>query len=132
MSTEQHPVHELGQRWAAAEQAADADALDALATDDFTLVGPLGFVLDKQQWLDRYHNGDLVTSSLVWNDVHVRDYGTAAIAVGVHTQQAAYRGQPSDGRFRATHVAVQAGDRWLLAGIHLSPIAPPPGRPAGS
>jgi hypothetical protein len=88
--------------------------------------------LDKEQWLDRYRHGDLVTRTLVWNQVNVRDYGTAAVAVGVHTQRATYRGKASDGRFRATHFAVKAGGGWLLAGMHLSPIAAPPGPGADS
>src|SRR5262249_16619882 len=52
-------ILELGRRWAQAEQHADVETLDALAVADFELVGPLGFVLDKQQWLDRYRTGDL-------------------------------------------------------------------------
>lgn len=115
-------IIELGQRWAEAEQRADIAALDAMTVADFMLVGPLGFVLDKQQWLDRYRSGDLVTSSLVWDEVTVREYGDAAIAVGRHTQRATYRGQPSDGEFRATHIAVRTADGWQLAGIQLSPI----------
>ncbi len=121
-------IRELGRRWADAEERGDADALSALTVEDFTLVGPLGFVLDKQQWLDRYRSGDFVTHSLQWDEVSVRDYGTAAIAIGRQTQRAAYRGAASDGQFRITHVVVRTGDAWLLAGIHLSPIAPPPGR----
>ena len=51
-------------RWVDAELAADVDTLDALVTDDFRLVGPFGFVLDKQQWLDRYRSGDFTTTTL--------------------------------------------------------------------
>ena len=123
-TTEQ--ISELGRRWAEAEQRGDAAALDAMSTSDFTLVGPLGFVLDHNQWLDRYRSGDLVTGNLIWNDVHVRDYGDAAVAVGVHTQQASYRGRPADGRFRTTHLAIRRNGHWLLAGIDLSPIGGPP------
>jgi hypothetical protein len=79
-------------------------------------------VLNKQQWLDRYRTGALVTRSLTWDEVAVRDYGSAAVAIGRHTQEAAYQGHPSDGSFRATHIAVLEGGRWLLAGQHLSPI----------
>jgi ketosteroid isomerase-like protein len=124
-------VQELRRRWAEAEMKGDVKTLDSLATADFTLVGPLGFVLKKEQWLDRYRSGTFVTKSLKWADVEVRDYGDAAVAVGVHDQEASYQGNPSDGRFRATHIAVRDGDRWLLAGMHLSPIAPPPGAPGG-
>ena len=126
----------LGARWAHAEQDGDITVLDELAAADFRLVGPFGFVLDKSQWLDRYRDGGLVTRSLVWNDVEVRDFGDTAIAIGRQTQQASYRGSPADGQFRITHVFIRDAGRWLLASVHLSQAAPPGGaadapRPAG-
>jgi len=124
-TTEQH-VLDLGRHWASAEQRADVAALDELAAADFTLVGPAGFVLDRAQWLERYRSGALVTHALSWTDVTVRDYGDTAVAVGVHTQRASYREHAADGRFRATHVLVRRGERWLLASVHLSPIVTPP------
>jgi ketosteroid isomerase-like protein len=93
----EHPVHELSRRWVDAELAGDSDALNDLATDDFILVGPLGFVLDRQQWLARYQQGDLVTSTLSWHDVQLREYGDTVIAVGVHTQEAAIADSPTTG-----------------------------------
>lgn len=125
MSTKDE-VRELDQRWAHAEQGGDTAALAAMTTDDFTLVGPLGFVLNKQQWLERYHGGDLVTKSLDWHDGEIREYGDCAVVVGVHSQKAEYRGKSVDGEFRSTHVAVRQDGRWLLAGIQLSPISAPP------
>lgn len=118
----------LGARWAQAEQDADTATLGELASDDFRLVGPFGFVLDKAQWLDRYIAGGLATSSLVWDEVEVRDFGETAIAIGRQTQQATYRGQPADGQFRVTQVFVRDGARWALASLHLS-LARPPARP---
>jgi ketosteroid isomerase-like protein len=115
-------VSDLGRRWADAERRGDVAALEAMTTADFTLVGPRGFVLNKQQWLDRYRTGALVTRSLTWDEVEVRDYGSAAVAVGRHTQEAAYQGHPSDGSFRATHIYILQGGQWLLAGLQLSPI----------
>lgn len=44
-------IHQLHQRWAGAEQRGDTDTLATLTTDEFVLVGPLGFLLNKQQWL---------------------------------------------------------------------------------
>lgn len=119
-------VRELDERWADAERRGDAGTLATLATDDFVLVGPLGFVLTKEQWLDRYRSGDLVTTSLDWHDAEVRRYGDCAVVVGVHDQRAAYRGNAADGGFRSTHIAVRHGGGWRLAGIQLSPIGAPP------
>ena len=50
-------VLDLVRRWAAAEQQNDAGSLDGLLADDFVGVGPLGFVLTREQWLSRFGNG---------------------------------------------------------------------------
>lgn len=115
--------------WAIAEQAADTATLDMLVVPDFQLVGPLGFILDKQQWVHRYRSGDLRTTTLDWAVESVRVYGDAAIAIGTHTQTGDYRGRPTDGTFRSTHVAVRRDGRWQLASIHLSPAQNPPPDP---
>jgi ketosteroid isomerase-like protein len=119
-------IEELEARWAQAEIAGDVSTLDALAAEEFRLVGPFGFVLDKAKWLDRYRGGDLVTTALDWRDTQVRELGDTALVIGIHDQKAAYRGTPSDGQFRSTHIWVRNGDNWQLAGTQLSPI----GRPA--
>jgi ketosteroid isomerase-like protein len=122
-------IRKLGEQWAEAERNADTDTLDDLAAAGFRLVGPFGFVLDKAQWLARYQTGALHTSSLIWDQVDVREYGDTAVAIGRHTQQATYQGQKADGQFRATHVFTREGGGWMLVSQHLSPAAPPPGRP---
>jgi ketosteroid isomerase-like protein len=122
-------LDELGRQWMEAERRGDAEALDALAVTDFTLVGPLGFVLVKDQWVSRYREGAMVTHEMSWTEVTVREYGETAVAIGVLTQRASYQGTPADGRFRVTQITVKDGDRRLLAGLHYSPIAAPPARP---
>jgi NAD(P)-dependent dehydrogenase (short-subunit alcohol dehydrogenase family)/ketosteroid isomerase-like protein len=123
-------IRDLGATWVHAELSADIEALDALATDDFRLVGPFGFVLDKQQWLDRYRSGDFATSALTWHDVDVREYGDSVVTIGTQSQEAAYRGSPSNGDFRITHVFVRDRDRWKIAGMQLSPTTfTPPSAP---
>ena len=118
-------IRDLENAWAAAEQAGDSATLDALTVPDFQLVGPLGFVLDKQQWGQRYSSGDLHTTTLEWAITSVRVYGDTAITIGTHTQTGDYRGRPIDGAFRSTHVAVRRDGHWQLAGIHLSPAQNP-------
>jgi uncharacterized protein (TIGR02246 family) len=120
-------VLELVEGWAAAEQGNDAEALDGLLADDFVGVGPLGFVLGRDQWLARFGNG-LENRSFAVEDAQVRDYGSAAIVVGVLAQETSFRGGDNSGRFRLTLVAVRPSDRWLLANAHigmLQPAGPP-------
>jgi ketosteroid isomerase-like protein len=128
MSITDKQIRDLGEHWTDAERCGDVAALDALAADTFRLVGPLGFVLDKQQWLGRYRSGAFVTHSLSWNDVDVCDYGDTAVAIGILEQEAAYQGRPSNGKFRVTQILVRHGQAWRLVGLHYSPIgafAPP-------
>lgn len=125
MNNDVTEISELGKRWVAAELAGDTAAMDFLAHRDFLLVGPLGFILDKAQWLERYSSGALVTSALDWRDTTVRVFGDCAIVIGVHDQEAAYRGQPNNGQFRATHILTRGDGGWQFVGMHLSPIAAP-------
>jgi ketosteroid isomerase-like protein len=129
MSTTADQIDELGARWIAAEITGDTDALETIVTDDFRLVGPFGFVLDKDQWLDRYRSGDFSTTELTWHDVEIRDYGDTAVTIGTQTQQAAYKGSPSNGDFRISHVFIRREQRWKIAAIQLSLTAPPAPRP---
>jgi ketosteroid isomerase-like protein len=126
MSTQ--PILDAGQQWANAERHMDSDALETLLDEDFAGVGPRGFVLSRQQWLDRYRSGDLKNDEFDWHDVSVREYGGAAIATGVQTQKTFYRGQEMSGHFRVSHVYVKKMNRWLIAHIQISgpiPEMPP-------
>jgi mannose-6-phosphate isomerase-like protein (cupin superfamily) len=118
-------VLQLGQRWADAERRGDAGAMEPLLADDFVLVGPLGFVLDKQQYLGSRRSGDLRHESFECEDVGVRVHGEAAVAVGTQAQRSTYQGRDASGRFRVTQFAVRRDGRWVLAGMHLSPIVQP-------
>jgi ketosteroid isomerase-like protein len=124
-------VLDLVRAWAEAEQRNDAGALDGLLADDFVGVGPLGFVLDRQQWLDRFGNG-LENRSFAVQDPQVREYGTAAVVVGVLAQETSWQGTDNSGRFRLTLVAVRLAGRWLLANAHIGMLQTPAGPPPRS
>jgi hypothetical protein len=105
----------------------DVDELTGLLTDDFKLVGPLGFVVPKQDWLKQFRAGTLEIQSLEWDeiDIRTRAYAYSAIAIGRLTQAASYARKPADGQFRVTAIAIGQGTTWHLAGAHYSPIAAP-------
>jgi ketosteroid isomerase-like protein len=124
--TAQDGVLDLVQRWAAAEEGNDEKALDGLLADRFAGVGPFGFILTRDQWLARFANG-LVNRSFTVTDLQVRDYGTAAVGIGVLAQETSWQGGDNSGRFRVTLVAVRAGEGWRLAHVHIGPLQMPPG-----
>jgi hypothetical protein len=120
-------VIRLGERLAEAQLNGDAEALGSLLVDSFKLVGPAGFVLDKQQWIDQFRSGRLTIQSLEWDEVSVREHGDLAIAIGRQTHEVTFQGQPVAGAFRVTQVAIRSDGKWQLIGLHLSPIAQLPG-----
>jgi ketosteroid isomerase-like protein len=126
--TATNDVLDLVRRWAAAEQRNDAGQLDGLLAGDFVGVGPLGFVLTREQWLERFGNG-LENRVFTVEDPQVHDHGSAAVVVGVDAQETSFRGGDNSGRFRLTLVAVRPADRWQVASVHIGPLqaAPPTG-----
>ena len=115
--------------WTAAERSGDAAALDKLLADDFTGVGPLGFTLSKQDWLDRHAAGDLTYRTFELADIAVRRYGDAAVVIAQQSAAGAYRGREVPGDLRVTLVVTDASGSRQLASAHMSFIAGTPGAP---
>ena len=120
-------ITDLLTRFAEAQRLPDVDELSGLLTDDFKLVGPLGFVVPKQEWLAQFRIGTLQIQSLEWDEIDIRThaYAYSAIAIGRVTQAATYARKPADGQFRVTAIAIGHGTSWHLAGAHYTPIAAP-------
>jgi ketosteroid isomerase-like protein len=127
--TESTDILGLVRRWAAAEKRDDPEALDGLLADDFVGVGPFGYLLTRDQWLAHFGNG-LVNRAFAVEDPQVRDYGTAAVVVGVQAQQTSHAGGDNSGRFRLTLVAARQQDRWVIANVHIGPLQGPPVPPS--
>lgn len=115
-------LRELGRNWAAAELRGDTDSLDRLMSDAFVGTSSRGFMLSKEEWLERHRSGELKHDSFVWNDENVRVYEDAALVTGRETIRGRYRDHQVDGQFRATQVFVQQDGRWMLAGIDVCPV----------
>lgn len=115
----------LLEQWSTAELQSDNEAIDYILVDDFVGVGPRGFTLTKDAWLQRYTTGGLVNEAFALDETQVRVYDNTAIVIGRLTQQATYQGHNASGQFRATLVWVWRQDRWWFASLHLSPTFGP-------
>ena len=119
-------VKDLSQKYVDAELHGDVDALDDLLTDDFRAVGPLGFIVDKQRWLDRYRSGELDNTAIRWDDVETRVHGDAAIVIGRWDQESRHQGNAVNGAFRC-HADIRPRERTLAArGSAAQPYRPAP------
>jgi hypothetical protein len=116
----------LGDELAAAEQRGDVAFLDRTVVDDYILIGPRGFMLNKEQWLARYKTGALQTGANERDQVQLRIYGNAAIMTARETVTGSYEGHEFHNQLRSTNVFVKRNGRWLLAHTQLSPIVEAP------
>ena len=57
-------IGKLLNRFVEAQRLSDLDAISELLTEDFKLVGPLGFVVPRQRWLEQFRSGALQIESL--------------------------------------------------------------------
>ena len=123
--TEQE-VAQLADTWATAELQRDTAFLEKVLADDFVGVGPLGFLLTRQEWLARHQTGDLKYTAHALDEAQVRVYNEAAILIGRLTQEATYRGNPVNAQLRTTLVFVRQHGQWQLASLHFCNIGQPP------
>ena len=128
MNQEQIPleVEKLAQTWTAAEVRGNITFMEQSFADDFLGVGPLGFLLTKQDWIERHQSGDLQYTSLNLDEMTVRVYQGTVLLVGRLAQQGTYRGNSITAQFRTTLVWISLHDHWQLAGYHVSTIGQPP------
>ena len=118
-------VTTAAQTWAKAERDNDPSTLDQLLTSDFAAIGPRGFQVDREQWLQRFRSGSYLNTRLDWQDLQISDYGETAIVRGVQTSEGSYEGQKVGGQFRGTQVYVRQDGAWKLAAMQLSEMAAP-------
>ena len=119
-------VARLADIWVTAELRGDTPLLERTLADDFIGIGPLGFMLTKQEWLARHQSGDLHYDSFNLDEVKVRVYNDAAVLIGRQVQEGAYRSNSIKAQFRTTLVFVQQQGQWQLASLQLSTIGQPP------
>jgi ketosteroid isomerase-like protein len=115
--------------WSRAELTGDAGTLDRLLTDDFSAVGPLGFILPKPAWLGRHRGGDLHYTAFTVDDPVVRLLGPVALVTATNHTEATYQGHPVPGVLRVTLVLVSGDQGWRLTANHMSFVAGTPGAP---
>jgi hypothetical protein len=89
----------------------------------FIGVGPYGFLLTKDDWLERHESRKLRYDSFRLDEVRVRLYGLRAVMIARQMTKGKYEDNDLPGSLRATLFFAQQEGRWLLAGIHMSFIA---------
>jgi hypothetical protein len=120
-TTEEQQILKLQQEFDTAELDDDRDALRRLIAEDFQSIGPRGFVLDKEEWINRHDH--FRYASLETSQHEVRLYDGAAIVRNVQRNTGVHDGQQSQYVVRVGQVWVNKSGEWQLTGIQFSPLA---------
>ncbi|MFL6122702.1 nuclear transport factor 2 family protein [Actinophytocola sp.] len=132
MSDDTAAITDLLDRWAEAELSGDHEAIGTFLAADFLGIGPFGFTLTREEWLQRHASGDLGYTQYKLLDTTVRQYGDAAIAVGIQDQAATYQGNPVPmSKLRYSATLVRVGGDWVIAGLQMSQLGAPQGGTGG-
>lgn len=123
------PIDSFLSEWTAAERGGDTSKLGELLANDFTAIGPLGFILPKAAWLARHRQGELAYQAFSLQEIQARQLGDAAVVTARNNTSGTYQGHPIPEAVRATLVLAPEAGRWKLAAIHMSFIAGTRGAP---
>jgi hypothetical protein len=104
-----------------AELHDDRERLRELIDDDFVSIGRRGFLLDKEQWIDRHNQFSY--KELDTSELDVRVYDGAAIVREVQRNRSRYAGEELEFAFRVGHVWTRKNGGWKLVAIQFSPLA---------
>ena len=103
----------------------DAQTLEQILADDYTLAGTGDALIGKGQYLAGIANPEFRTTSAIVADLRIRVYGDAAVVSG----RATYRGWSKKRgryvrRFRFTDTFVRPGSTWKCVATHASGLGP--------
>jgi hypothetical protein len=114
-------VRDIQNEFDKAELHADTKKLDQLLTDDFLSIGPRGFVLNKEQWINRHKQ--FRYEQLDTSEMNIRLYGDTAIVTDIQKNKATFNNEPVSLSVRVSQVWVHENSQWKLASIQFSPMA---------
>ena len=118
-------VASLSKQCYAALVAGDTAALDALLSDDWLGIGPLGEVSSKAQQAKGLKDGTVDFISFDPSEVKVRVYGDAAVVTGRYQVELKIRGRENTIPVRITDSYARQGGKWRCVSVQVTRIAEP-------
>ena len=110
---------------AAAVTKADVAALDAVTSDDYSLIDRNGRVRDKAQTMSAIKTGDIKITSNEVSDLKVRVYGDTAVVTGRADTKGTIGGKDVSGPMLFTRVYVKKNGRWQSVAFQQTAISAP-------
>jgi Domain of unknown function (DUF4440) len=104
--------------------AGDRESLGRLVADDCRIVGPKGFLIGTEEWIEAHHSGvyEQVMLQVEHTELTVRD--DVAVRCDLQRSECLFRGETIMGLFRVLNVWARADEGWQLVGIQYTAVAP--------
>lgn len=101
----------------------DWATLDRLVAADARIVGPRGFMISRDEWIDAHRTGDYEQGRLETGDTEVFGYDNTGVRIDLVESECRYKGETITGRFRVMQTwATRDGD-WQLVGLQYTTVA---------
>lgn len=100
----------------------DWQTLTELIAPDARIIGPKGFMTDRDEWLRVHRETGYELVRLEPFETEVHAYGNAGVRIDSVESECVYHGETIKGRFRVTQSWVTEDDRWQLAAIQYTAL----------
>lgn len=101
----------------------DAPALQRLVATDCRIIGPKGFVVATDEWIEVHSSGVYELVFLRTVESEVISYGDAAVRSDVQESKCIFHGEEISGLYRVLSVWVRQDTSWQLAAIQYTAMA---------
>jgi hypothetical protein len=113
---------DLENRWVGALMKSDVATLDSIFTGTYVDTDEHSHRSDKQGVLSVLKSGELKIESIKLSDMHVYDYGDAAVVTGSASQVGNFSGQPLTATIIFTDTFVRQNGKWRAVASHRSAV----------
>ncbi|MFC1636490.1 nuclear transport factor 2 family protein [Planctomycetota bacterium] len=101
----------------------DVAFLARLLADDFTFESSDGTAITKDQALGSIKSGTYAVTSMTYDTLKVRIYGSTAVTSGFSTEKSQFMGRDTSGQYIFTDTWIKRDGRWLCVATHSSKVA---------
>lgn len=102
----------------------DRDTIEAILSDDWTVIDPTGRVLTKADAIrEGFESGTRKIESGAIDEVQVRLFNNVAVVTGRTIAEGSYEGTNVSVKLRFTDVCVRRGDGWQVVASQATLIA---------
>jgi ketosteroid isomerase-like protein len=108
--------------WAGAYVKRDSSFIQRITADDFTFIGPDGNMVNKGDYVKGL-TADTVFTGFKIDDLKIRTYGDAAVAIGLATITVKTKGEDDSGQYSFTDVFVKQKGEWKAVSGQVTPVA---------